>query len=117
MPDPKEKATLGSTPKTQTNVESPPQAPTPRKPTIAPASSAASSSDTAGNQSSPVRDSQENAATRTPSYSYEEIERAAYLLYLDRGSVDGFADEDWLQAESELMAGRAAQQKARAKGA
>lgn len=116
MPNPKEKAPLGSTPKTQTSVESPPQAPTPRKPTSAPVTSFASSSDAAGNQGSAPRDSQqENAATRTP--TYEEIERAAYLLYLDRGSVDGFADEDWLQAERELMEGREAQQKARAKGA
>jgi len=113
MPNPKEKAPLGSTPKTQTSVDNLPQASTPRKPTSPPVTSVASSSATDGNQRS--YDSQDNAAARTP--TYEEVERAAYLIYLDRGSVDGFAEEDWLQAERELMEGREAQQKARAKGA
>lgn len=27
----------------------------------------------------------------------------AYELYLQRGGVDGHADEDWLQAEREIM--------------
>jgi len=32
----------------------------------------------------------------------EEIERLAYELYLARGEVDGYAQDDWLQAEREL---------------
>lgn len=33
----------------------------------------------------------------------EDIERRAYELYLARGRVDGYAFEDWLQAEQELQ--------------
>jgi len=32
----------------------------------------------------------------------EEIERRAYELYLARGEVNGYDQEDWLQAEREL---------------
>ena len=32
----------------------------------------------------------------------EEIERRAYELYLERGEVPGFDQDDWLQAEREL---------------
>jgi Protein of unknown function (DUF2934) len=34
--------------------------------------------------------------------SREEIERRAYELYVARGEVDGYDQEDWLQAEREL---------------
>jgi hypothetical protein len=34
--------------------------------------------------------------------SQQDIELAAYELYLQRGCVDGHAVEDWLQAEQEL---------------
>ena len=34
--------------------------------------------------------------------SREEIERRAYELYVARGEVDGYDQEDWLQAEQEL---------------
>ena len=34
--------------------------------------------------------------------SREEIERRAYELYLARGEVPGYDQEDWLQAEREL---------------
>ena len=34
--------------------------------------------------------------------STEEIERRAYELYVARGEVDGYDQEDWLQAEQEL---------------
>jgi hypothetical protein len=34
----------------------------------------------------------------------EAIERRAYEFYLARGGVDGFAIEDWQQAEQELQA-------------
>ena len=33
-----------------------------------------------------------------------EIERRAYELYLAHGRADGYALEDWLQAERELSA-------------
>jgi hypothetical protein len=32
----------------------------------------------------------------------EEIERRAYELYLARGEVHGYDQDDWLQAEREL---------------
>jgi len=32
-----------------------------------------------------------------------ELERRAYFHYLDRGCVDGYALEDWLAAEGELL--------------
>jgi hypothetical protein len=32
----------------------------------------------------------------------EEIERRAYELYVARGEVPGFDQDDWLQAEREL---------------
>ena len=34
--------------------------------------------------------------------NHSDIERRAYELYEARGRVDGYAWEDWLQAESEL---------------
>ena len=33
----------------------------------------------------------------------ERIRRRAYELYVRRGSVDGFALDDWLQAEAEIL--------------
>jgi hypothetical protein len=33
----------------------------------------------------------------------ERIEKRAYALYVERGSVDGRALEDWLAAERELI--------------
>ncbi len=36
----------------------------------------------------------------------ERIRRRAFEIYELRGRVDGYADEDWLQAEQELLAGR-----------
>jgi hypothetical protein len=34
--------------------------------------------------------------------SHEEIAARAYELYLARGSLDGYSEEDWLLAEAEL---------------
>ena len=34
--------------------------------------------------------------------SHEEIAARAYELYLARGSLDGYSEEDWLIAEVEL---------------
>jgi len=33
----------------------------------------------------------------------ERIRRRAYTLYEERGEVDGFALDDWLQAEAEIL--------------
>lgn len=38
--------------------------------------------------------------------TYDEIAEAAYLLYLERGGVDGRDFDDWLEAERELKARR-----------
>jgi Protein of unknown function (DUF2934) len=43
----------------------------------------------------------------------ERIHQRAYELYEQRGRVDGFALDDWLQAETEIL-GAQKQQKARA---
>jgi DUF2934 family protein len=40
------------------------------------------------------------SASRAPSQN--EIELRAYQIFLERGGVDGHAEEDWMQAESEL---------------
>jgi hypothetical protein len=34
--------------------------------------------------------------------SHDEIAARAYELYLARGSLDGYSEEDWLMAEAEL---------------
>lgn len=34
--------------------------------------------------------------------THEEIAARAYELYLARGSLDGYSEEDWLMAEAEL---------------
>jgi hypothetical protein len=36
--------------------------------------------------------------------SHEAIERRAYEIYIERGSVDGNDMDNWLAAEQELMA-------------
>jgi hypothetical protein len=33
----------------------------------------------------------------------KQIALRAYELYLERGGVDGYAQEDWLQAEREIL--------------
>jgi Protein of unknown function (DUF2934) len=35
--------------------------------------------------------------------SHEEIAIRSYELYLQRGAVDGYHEQDWLQAEAELQ--------------
>jgi len=34
--------------------------------------------------------------------SHEDVAARAYELYLARGSLDGYSEEDWLLAEAEL---------------
>jgi len=43
----------------------------------------------------------------------ELIRRRAYELYEQRGGVDGFALDDWLQAEAEIL-GKQKEQKVKA---
>ena len=41
-------------------------------------------------------------AVGTPQDTLEQIRRRAYELYEQRGRQDGFHEQDWLQAESEV---------------
>ena len=41
------------------------------------------------------------AASRTP--SYEEISQLAERYWAERGWQDGYAEQDWLRAEQELL--------------
>ena len=43
-----------------------------------------------------------NAAVVSAEPTHEEIAARAYELYLTRGSLDGYSEEDWLLAEAEL---------------
>lgn len=110
MPAPKEKmqskapsvapTTSGNSPKAPTaDTVTPSQAPFQRP--------SASTRETSSLESS--------TGQRTP--TREEIEMAAYALYVERGGSDGYAVDDWLQAERELMEGADAQRRSRAKGA
>ena len=38
--------------------------------------------------------------------THEQISKRAYELYLERGSVEGHHDEDWLLAEAELSSNK-----------
>ena len=42
------------------------------------------------------------AVASTSEPTHEEIAARAYELYLGRGSLDGYSEEDWLLAEAEL---------------
>ncbi len=44
-----------------------------------------------------------NDNPETPSDLTARIAQRAYELYEQRGRKDGFADEDWLQAEREIL--------------
>jgi DUF2934 family protein len=43
-----------------------------------------------------------NRSEPTHEPTHEEIAARAYELYLARGSVDGYSEEDWMLAEAEL---------------
>ena len=45
-------------------------------------------------------------AIGTPQDTLEQIRRRAYELFEQRGRQDGFHEQDWLQAESEILARR-----------
>jgi hypothetical protein len=44
-----------------------------------------------------------NQTRKAPIDLQEEVRRRAYQLYEQRGMVDGFELEDWLQAEAEVL--------------
>jgi hypothetical protein len=45
------------------------------------------------------------AASTSSRPAHEQIAERAFLLFLERGGLDGHALEDWLRAEQELSAG------------
>ena len=53
----------------------------------------------------PVQVKSVNAISTTPD-TLEQIQRRAYELYEQRGRQDGFHEQDWLQAESEILSRR-----------
>jgi hypothetical protein len=46
------------------------------------------------------------AAASSTEPTREDIAARAYELYLARGSMDGYSEEDWLLAEAELRRGK-----------
>jgi len=44
----------------------------------------------------------ERQLNRNDEISHEDIARLAYVLWEERGSGDGLADQDWLEAERQL---------------
>jgi DUF2934 family protein len=46
----------------------------------------------------------DSRSTTLPVELQERIRLRAYELYEQRGRVDGFAEEDWAQAEREVLA-------------
>ena len=42
------------------------------------------------------------AIAATPVPTHDQIAKRSYELYLERGSVDGYASQDWIRAETEL---------------
>ena len=51
-----------------------------------------------------VKESMSAGENTVPSLE-EQISRRAYELYDQRGKQDGYADEDWLRAEREVLEG------------
>lgn len=59
----------------------------------------------------------ETSPSPDPVAAREQIELRAYEIYLQRGCLDGLDVQDWLQAESELIAeGENAAARAKAAG-
>jgi hypothetical protein len=52
-------------------------------------------------KAAPKTEAVDIAASRTP--SYEEIARLAERYWAERGWQDGYAEQDWLRAERELL--------------
>jgi hypothetical protein len=49
-----------------------------------------------------MKTASKSAVAVTAEPTHEEIAARAYELYLARGSLDGYSEEDWLLAEAEL---------------
>ena len=49
-----------------------------------------------------------NRTGESSSELQEEIRRRAYDLYEERGRIDGYEWDDWLQAETELVSRKSA---------
>ena len=49
-----------------------------------------------------VKSASNKAGAPSAEPTHEEIAARAYELYLARGSLDGYSEEDWLLAEAEL---------------
>jgi hypothetical protein len=81
---------------------------TPKKPrrrvSNPPAAATAPDSAPAATASSATTSAPDNAVAFSP--TYDEIARAAYLRYLDRGGSDGADVDDWIAAERALKHGR-----------
>src|SRR5277367_1758902 len=99
MPGSKEKTPIvGSVPKAQTTTQTTTQTGTQTGAPAVPQEPIAAEKKSVDRAQQP-----EVSATYVP--TRDEIEGAAYLLYLERGGLDGFAEQDWLQAESDLIEG------------
>lgn len=61
-----------------------------------------------GNQAQPQPQGQNQMSMTTPvpRPTTEQIAQRAYALFEARGKLHGFDQEDWVQAERELMLGR-----------
>ncbi|MEI9974653.1 MAG: DUF2934 domain-containing protein [Ignavibacteriota bacterium] len=46
---------------------------------------------------------QQNKRTERPAPTEEQVRKRAYEIYLQRGEQPGSEEEDWLQAEAELL--------------
>jgi Protein of unknown function (DUF2934) len=54
---------------------------------------------------SPALQKSTASSPQSPANLHEQISRRAYEIYEKRGMQDGSAEQDWLQAESELSVG------------
>jgi hypothetical protein len=50
-----------------------------------------------------MRKSTAAKSSARPSDDLEKIRLRAYELYVERGMVDGYAEEDWRRAEEEIL--------------
>jgi hypothetical protein len=56
-----------------------------------------------GQKSDPSKQQEASKKNSASNFSDDEIRTRAYEIYESRGSVHNRADEDWSQAQSELM--------------
>jgi hypothetical protein len=56
-----------------------------------------------GQKSDPSKQQESLKENSASTFSEDEIRTRAYEIYESRGSVDNRADEDWSQAQTELM--------------